>query len=40
VFGVSSDEYLIYASMNRAEWMDRGEAIVERMVEELEILED
>ena len=34
VFGVSSDEYLNYALQNRAEWEERGEAIVQAMVED------
>lgn len=29
VFGVSSDEYLNYAIQNRAEWLEKGEEIVE-----------
>jgi hypothetical protein len=33
VFGVSSDEYLNYAEKNRVEWEQRGEEIVEAMVE-------
>jgi hypothetical protein len=33
VFGVSSYEYLNYASMNREEWRVKGEAIVEQLVE-------
>jgi 3'5'-cyclic nucleotide phosphodiesterase len=35
VFGVSSDECLTYALQNRAEWHERGEAIVEGMVQRL-----
>jgi hypothetical protein len=35
VFGVSSDECLNFALRNRAEWADRGEEIIEEMVEEL-----
>jgi hypothetical protein len=35
VFGVSSDEYLQYATVNRKEWEMRGEAIVAEMVEGL-----
>eukprot|EP00934_Nitzschia_sp_Nitz4_P009441 Nitzschia sp. Nitz4//scaffold270_size25879//13071//16782//NITZ4_008299-RA/size25879-augustus-gene-0.20-mRNA-1//-1//CDS//3329545193//9431//frame0 len=31
VFGVSSDEYLIYAQNNRAEWEMKGEHIVEEL---------
>ena len=31
VFGVSSDEYLNYATKNRQEWSDRGKEIVEEM---------
>ena len=33
VFGVSSDEYLNYATMNRAEWERRGQAIVEENIQ-------
>ena len=33
VFGVSSDEYLNYATENRAEWEQKGEAMVARMLE-------
>ena len=32
VFGSSSDEYLSYAKLNRAEWEQRGEEIVAEMV--------
>jgi class 3 adenylate cyclase len=32
VFGVSSDEYLTYARQNRAEWEEKGEALVEQLV--------
>jgi hypothetical protein len=35
VFGVSSDEYLNYAVQNRAEWEQRGQEIVECMVEKI-----
>ena len=35
VFGVSSDEYLNYAILNRAEWEDRGQKIVESLLSEL-----
>jgi hypothetical protein len=35
IFGVSSDECLNYAVMNRAEWVERGEQITEEMVEEI-----
>ncbi|KAL3914433.1 MAG: hypothetical protein SGILL_006104, partial [Bacillariaceae sp.] len=31
VFGVSSDEYLLYAQQNRMEWEERGKKIVEEM---------
>jgi hypothetical protein len=31
VFGVSSDEYLIYAQQNRKEWEKRGERMVQEM---------
>ena len=34
VFGVSSDEYLNYATQNRMEWEERGLAIVQSMKEE------
>jgi class 3 adenylate cyclase len=33
VFGVSSDEYLNYAVSNRDEWKEKGEAIVEELLE-------
>jgi hypothetical protein len=33
VFGVSSDEYLSYATNNRREWEAKGNAIVVAMVE-------
>jgi 3'5'-cyclic nucleotide phosphodiesterase len=33
VFGVSSDEYLMYAEMNRREWEEKGRQIVAEMVE-------
>jgi len=36
VFGVSSDEYLNFAVMNRKEWEDKGQEIVEQMVEEIQ----
>ncbi|KAL3918318.1 MAG: hypothetical protein SGILL_004297 [Bacillariaceae sp.] len=32
VFGVSSDEYLSYATQNRKEWEERGEEMVKEMV--------
>jgi hypothetical protein len=35
VFGVSSDEYLNYATLNREEWKEKGEEIVKAMVEQL-----
>merc|ERR1712183_453651 len=38
VFGVSSDEYLNYATRNRKEWEQRGEAIVEEMFQRLQDL--
>ena len=34
VFGVSSDEYLNYAMMNRAEWEERGMDVVKELVAE------
>jgi hypothetical protein len=36
VFGVSSDECLIYALQNRDEWKQKGEAIVAEMMAELQ----
>lgn len=39
VFGVSSDEYLGYALRNRAEWEERGEQIMQQMIEECELSE-
>jgi len=36
VFGVSSDEYLNYAEMNRREWEAKGREVVESMVQKLE----
>lgn len=35
VFGVSSDEYLNYAKMNRKEWEERGKEVVAQMVEKI-----
>lgn len=35
VFGVSSDEYLIYAQNNRCEWERRGQEVVASMVEKV-----
>ena len=34
VFGVSSDECLLYALKNRDEWKEQGQAVVKEMVEE------
>lgn len=39
VFGVSSDECLNYAVMNRNEWEETGQSIVEEMKQELSLLE-
>ena len=36
VFGVSSDEYLNYAKLNRDEWKIKGESIVAELVERRE----
>lgn len=36
VFGVSSDECLTYALQNRNEWEERGQAIVEELIAEVE----
>lgn len=36
VFGVSSDEYLLYAQRNRDEWEMRGQEIVAEMMEKFE----
>ena len=33
VFGVSSAEYLNYATMNRQEWEERGQEVIAEMVE-------
>jgi hypothetical protein len=33
VFGVSGDEYLVYAQQNRREWESRGRQLVEEMLE-------
>jgi hypothetical protein len=35
VFGVSSDEYLAYATQNRKEWKERGEEMVRDMISEV-----
>jgi hypothetical protein len=35
VFGVSSDEYLSYATQNRKEWEQRGEDLVKEMVSKI-----
>jgi len=37
VFGVSSDEFLNYATTNRREWQQKGEGIVEEMKRDFEI---
>merc|ERR1712032_194627 len=34
VFGVSSDEYLYYANLNRKEWEVHGKEIVEQMLQD------
>ncbi|CAB9522680.1 cAMP-specific 3',5'-cyclic phosphodiesterase, isoform [Seminavis robusta] len=36
VFGVSSDEYLNYATKNRQEWLSKGKGIVDGLVENAE----
>ena len=36
VFGVSSDEYLQYAISNRNEWEEKGEAMTERIIKEVQ----
>ena len=36
VFGVSSDEYLNYAVLNRAEWEERGQDIIKGLLAEME----
>lgn len=33
VFGVSSAEYLSYAQANRDEWVQRGQSVVQELVE-------
>lgn len=35
VFGVSSDEYLNYATKNRVEWEERGQEIVSALLEKV-----
>ena len=40
VFGVSSDEFLTYATENRKEWFAKGEKIVEEMVARMELIEN
>ena len=40
VFGVSSDECLIYALKNRDEWKEQGQEIVKEMVEEMDSREE
>jgi len=40
IFGVSSDEYLNYATKNRSEWERKGFEIVNRMVKKIEGLDD
>jgi hypothetical protein len=40
VFGVSSDEYLNYAMLNRAEWHERGIDLVKEMVKEMSASSD
>ena len=40
VFGVSSDEYRNYAEKNRAEWVLKGQEVVEAMVEKFRNDED
>ena len=35
VFGKSSDEYLHYAELNRAEWENKGQSIVAEYIQEL-----
>jgi hypothetical protein len=36
VFGVSSDEYLNYARQNRAEWEEKGQELVDKLVMKME----
>jgi hypothetical protein len=36
VFGVSSDEYLNYARHNRAEWEEKGQELIDKLVMEME----
>jgi len=38
VFGVSSDEYLAYAMKNRAEWAERGQKILEEIIQETDLV--
>jgi hypothetical protein len=37
VFGVSSDEYLVYASENQQEWEHWGEEVVTSMVKKFKV---
>jgi hypothetical protein len=37
VFGVSSDEYLTYATENRREWEIQGKTVVEKFIEEFDM---
>lgn len=39
VFGISSDEYLNYAELNRAEWESKGRQVVEEMMERIKAKE-
>jgi hypothetical protein len=40
VFGVSSDEYLNYATANRDEWKEKGERIVENLIDKYSVMMD
>jgi hypothetical protein len=37
VFGVSSDEFLTYATQNREEWKARGEEMVQEMMANIQV---
>lgn len=39
VFGVDSDQCLVYALKNREEWEERGEAVLAEMIEEFQHLD-
>ena len=40
VFGVSSDEYLNYAMMNRSEWEEKGKDVLKEMISKIQSEKD